>query len=84
MSTKHDWGNPRYCQVCGKSFKGEPINPSHLHLYGGATHYSKVVGVSQGDRVVVWECPFCKAVCERKEKGKPGGYRLHEVQTVRR
>lgn len=46
------------CPQCKISLRGQPIKPEHQH-YFGTTHYSTVLGISDGDSIHTWKCPAC-------------------------
>ena len=53
---------PKDCPHCLSDFKGEPIPDRHRHLYGGASHYSRLVGIEvpgEYDGTLYYVCPDC-------------------------
>jgi hypothetical protein len=51
--------DPDECPSCGADFQGEPIPEERRHWYGGATHFRRCVGISDGDSIHTWVCPDC-------------------------
>lgn len=49
------------CPECGANLVGDPIEPSRRELYGHRTHYSNLIGVSNGDAIQYYKCPKCEA-----------------------
>lgn len=49
------------CPECGANWRGELIAEELLHVYGGKTHYSRLIGLYSADydRTVAWMCPDC-------------------------
>lgn len=49
------------CPSCGEDWLGPDIPEASRHLYGGKTHFSKVIGVydTSRDRTAAWRCPAC-------------------------
>lgn len=43
----------------GCDLTGSAIPEEQRHMYGGATHYSDVIGIVENDRTVAWRCPDC-------------------------
>lgn len=41
--------------------QGSEIPEEMQHLYGGATHFSRVIGIysMDEDRTIAWQCPDC-------------------------
>ena len=57
---------PERCPKCDADFQGDPIRPESRHWYGGATHFNRVIGISDGDSVGNWRCPDCIHEWERE------------------
>lgn len=57
-------GTPSHCPKCAADLQGDPIAPEIQHLFG-ATHGSRVIGISDGDSVGYWRCPDCRHEWER-------------------
>jgi rubredoxin len=58
----------RFCPVCTTDWQGKPILEKDKHLYKGATHYSRLIGVEipeKYDGVSYWECPDCHTRWDR-------------------
>jgi len=60
--------NKEYCPYCAADLQGDPIPPEKQHHYGGATHFSRKIGISsmELDRVIKWQCPNCHQEWDRK------------------
>ncbi|WP_062355021.1 hypothetical protein [Bacillus kwashiorkori] len=60
--------NIEYCPHYGANLQGEPIPEKEQHHYGGATHFTRKIGISslELDRVIKWQCPDCKQDWERE------------------
>lgn len=52
---------PSRCPKCDDDFTGKPIPEESRDAYGGATNFSRVIGISslEHDRLVAWKCPDC-------------------------
>jgi hypothetical protein len=52
---------PETCPHCNASMQGSGIPEEMQHLYGGATHFSRVIGIysMDEDRTIAWRCPDC-------------------------
>lgn len=51
---------PSNCPSCKADMQGDPIPEKDRHFYGAtSTHYSRVIGISDGDSVGYWMCPDC-------------------------
>lgn len=57
-----------YCPYCGADLQGDPIPKEQQQHYGGATHFTRKIGISsmELDRVIKWQCPDCKGEWERE------------------
>ena len=53
--------DPKFCAECGVSFEGDPIPEDKQELFGGAKHFSKVIGLYSRDKdmTVGYRCPEC-------------------------
>ena len=63
---------PQNCPYCGVSLLGEEIPLDKRHLYGGKTHYFRLIGIEvQGvyDGVLFYRCPDCKRAFHRWPEG---------------
>lgn len=49
---------PPLCPACKADMQGDPIPKKSQHLFG-ATHFSRLIGISDGDSVGFWKCPDC-------------------------
>ncbi|MED1674219.1 hypothetical protein P4U77_11900 [Pallidibacillus thermolactis subsp. kokeshiiformis] len=60
--------NKEYCPYCGSDLQGPPIPLENRHNYGGATHFSRKIGISSRelDRVIKWQCPNCDKEWKRE------------------
>ena len=50
---------PERCPFCGADFDGGPIPEWDRPAYGGATRFSRAVGIVEHDRIDHWQCPDC-------------------------
>lgn len=50
------------CPLCHADLKGQEIPVAYREHYGNATHYSRLIAISdmRKDRVVEYQCPDCK------------------------
>lgn len=51
-----------YCPECGALWRGAPIPEESRELFGGSTHFSRLIGVeyqAMYDGVWEWLCPEC-------------------------
>lgn len=58
-----------FCSHCNTDMQGSPIPEKYRDLhYGGATHYSRIIGISdlRNDSIVRWKCPDCEGEWDRK------------------
>lgn len=67
------------CPHCGADLRGKEIPAEYQKpMYGGQTHYSRIIGVQvRGvyDGVLFWKCPDCAHGWHRW----PEGHRLHQI-----
>ena len=58
---------PTTCPKCGGDLRGHPIPEKDRHQFGGATHFSRVIGRYDKalDRTIEWICPLCAHTWER-------------------
>ena len=56
------------CKVNGCDLKGEPIPEKDRYMFGGKTHFSQMIAISDRrlDRVVEYLCPKCGASWKRE------------------
>lgn len=49
------------CPHCGADLIGEEIPEKQRQMFGGHTHFNRLIGQydPDRDRVVQWECPDC-------------------------
>lgn len=52
--------NPTHCPQCGADFDGGPIPEDIRQHYSPPYRWSRVIGISDRDRLVEWMCPDCK------------------------
>lgn len=55
------WDRMTICTECGTDLRGPEIPVEYRHEYGARTHFSRLVGISDGNRVVGFRCPDCAA-----------------------
>jgi hypothetical protein len=61
-------GTSDTCPSCSSNLQGETIPEEHREMFGGKTHFSRLIGVEiQGlyDGVAYWKCPDCGHEWER-------------------
>lgn len=69
------------CPHCGENLVGDEIAPSQREFFGERTHFSKLIGISNGDSVMYYECPKCGGRVERGPGNTVGGaYRTCDVE----
>lgn len=58
------------CTKCGCSLIGNPIPDDIKHLYGHASHFSRLVGQydPKTQKIKAWECPECETVLKKGAK----------------
>lgn len=73
------------CPHCGENLVGNEIEPTRRDFYGNRTHYSKLIGVSNGDSVMFYKCPACEQRIERSQAnlGGAGQFRTFDVEIER-
>jgi DNA-directed RNA polymerase subunit RPC12/RpoP len=71
---------PEACPYCSVNLVGEPIPEDVRGAYGHKTHFSRLIGISNGDRVMWFECPECRGRVERVPVPGPGGFRTFDVE----
>ena len=65
---------PRQCPKCKFDFQGQEIAEEKQELYG-VTHFTKVIGLSDGNSIRRWQCPECAHIWDRTEPLVGGVYR---------
>lgn len=68
MSEEVRLGEPSKCPECDRSFKGDPIPEKDRHWFGDYTHFRTCIGITDGDSVYEWKCPYCQHVWDRFPK----------------
>jgi hypothetical protein len=60
---------PAVCPKCGVDLRGAEIPAGQRGVFGGATHFGRVVGIysHEADAAVAWQCPDCAYEWERVE-----------------
>jgi transposase-like protein len=53
---------PMVCPQCQADFRVKEIESADQELFGGETHFSRVIGVyhNEADATVGWLCPDCR------------------------
>jgi hypothetical protein len=71
------------CPKCGADLKGPEITASQHTVFGGHTHFSRVIGIYSfaDDATVAWQCPDCGHEWQRTE---PFGTGMRVYQLVAR
>lgn len=62
IASKIVWDDliPRYCPQCNVDLIGTPIPEQNRRMFGGYTHFCRVIGVElDRDRIEYWKCPDC-------------------------
>lgn len=70
---------PQACPACHVSLQDVPIPPVHREKFGNASHFSRVIGLSNGDRQHTWKCPDCGHEWSRTE---PSGRGFRTFNTI--
>ena len=63
---------PKICPHCKVSLAGKEIPEKDRHLFGGATNFSRIVGIEVSgiyDGILYWECPDCNGRWHRWPEG---------------
>ena len=55
--------NSTECPHCGSNLIGKPIPEASRHLFGGAKHFLRVIGIEErnDDFISAYRCPDCGA-----------------------
>ena len=56
------------CPECDADWTGEPIPEEVQDLFGGKTHFSRLIGIEvtgKYDGVSYWMCPHCRVMWDR-------------------
>lgn len=63
---------PYECPLCQSDLTSDPIPEEWLDAYGGATHYSRVMGLYslERDRTIAYRCPDCNGEWDRIDISK--------------
>jgi len=64
---------PDRCPWCDADLTGDPI-PDADQAVAGATHFSRVVGLSDGVAVYAWRCPECAYIWAPAEPAPAGPF----------
>ena len=67
------------CPHCDADLRGKEIPESQRELFGGHTHFSRKIGISNWDSVYKWKCPDCGNTWTRVE-GPSSGFRTFDVE----
>lgn len=70
------------CPHCNANLIGEPIEPSRRDMFGNRTHYSLLIGMSNGDSIQYYKCWHCHQRIERTG-GPSTGFRTCDVEVGR-
>lgn len=71
----------RSCPKCGANWQGGEIPVESRKMYGGASHFSRLIGIVENDMVARWQCPDCKAEFPRS-RASAGFFRNCDVAKV--
>lgn len=69
------------CPHCAADMQGDPIPEQDQEAFGGKTHFSRLIGISNGDSIQWYKCPDCGKRIERNEPWL--GYRTCSVEVHR-
>ena len=69
------------CPSCGTNWRDKEIPEVDRELYGGKTHFTRVIGISDGDSIYAWRCPDCREEFKR-ESGPTDGFRTCDVIVI--
>lgn len=72
--------DPESCPHCHNSLQGAEIPETSRHFYGNATHFSRLIGISNGDSIHTWKCPDCNHEWPRTGPPSPGVFRTTSVE----
>jgi hypothetical protein len=74
---------PVACPKCHADLRGDVIAPASRAVFGGATHFSRVIGIysHEADATVAWQCPDCDHEWMRTE---PFSFGLRTYQLISR
>lgn len=59
--------SPTECPHCRVGLSGDMIPVDDRHHYGHKVHFSRVIGVGDGDSIGYWKCPDCGHEWERND-----------------
>jgi len=71
------------CPHCGENMVGDPIPYASRELYGDKTHFSRLIGVSNGDSILYYKCPSCGKRINRADRRGAYEYRSCNVEVKR-
>ena len=59
--------NKEFCPFCHANLQGAPIPEKYKDSYGGSTHFSRKIGITdiELDRIIKWKCPDCGSEWKR-------------------
>lgn len=81
--TSENMDNAEHCPHCNANLQDEPIPEEHQESYGGKTHFSRKIGVTNTvDRASYWMCPDCEGTWERHERPVLGAFRTTQAMRV--
>jgi predicted RNA-binding Zn-ribbon protein involved in translation (DUF1610 family) len=73
------WDRIKVCTECGTNLVGPPIPEERREEYGGRTHFSRLIGISNGEAVVAFRCPDCEATFHMGRTPEPVAVREVEA-----
>ena len=77
-------GKVSECPHCGINLVGEPIPYASRELYGNKTHFTRLIGVSNGDTIKYYKCPDCGGRVNRQDRRGAYEYRSCNVEVLKR
>lgn len=70
---------PIECPHCKATLQDYEIPEDEREMFGGKTHFSRLIGISNGDSVMWYVCPDCHGRIER-DGSWDQGYRTCDIE----